>query len=112
MEVVNALLVAHIDSVALHEENRVAFIRIEDQLFLRCLDRCKLHVTFTHATMTSVPSLTLVVHRSGSRCTDSAGRIRTRFTPWVSASRQAFSFGNMPPETRSEEHTSELQSRQ
>ena len=49
--------------------------------------------------MTSVPSLTRVEKRSGRRFATSAGRIRTRLTPWVRASRQAFSFGNMPPET-------------
>jgi hypothetical protein len=48
--------------------------------------------------MTSVPWATRELHRSGSEPAASAGRILTRFTPFKSASRQALSLGNMPPE--------------
>src|SRR6266702_4527794 len=67
VEVVMALLVAQVDTIALYKQNRVAFVRVQEQLLLRCLDRSEFHVDFIHATMTSVPSLTLVVHRSGNR---------------------------------------------
>ena len=49
--------------------------------------------------MTSVPSLMRLLMRSGKALADSAGRMRTRLTPPVSATLQALSLGNMPPET-------------
>ncbi len=94
IEVVVAVLVAEVDALSADKETGVAFVGLEKQFVLRCLDRCQVH-----ATMTSVPSLTRVEQRSGNSAAASAGRIRTRLTPWVRASRQALSLGNMPPET-------------
>src|SRR6185312_7401818 len=94
IEVVVPLFVAQINALPTDKENRGAFISMEKQFALRRLYGCKLH-----ATMTSVPSLTRVEQRSGSSPAASAGRMRTRLTPCVSARRQAFNFGNMPPKT-------------
>ena len=51
-----------------------------------------------HATMTSVPWVTRELTRSGRELAASAGRMRTRLTPFKRASRQALSLGNIPPE--------------
>ena len=48
--------------------------------------------------MTSVPYATRELHRSGKEPAASAGKMRTRLTPFNNASRQALNLGNMPPE--------------
>src|SRR5882762_10459968 len=94
VEVVVAILIRQVDVMSTDEEIGIPFICLQKQLALcrlkrcQCVARCQFHATCTHATMTSVPSFTRVEQRSGSSAAASAGRMRTRFTPWVSASRQ------------------------
>ena len=78
------------------EEDWVALVGLQHQLLLGCLQG---FLQVRDATITSVPSLTRVERRSGSclEAAASAGKIRTRLTPWVRASRQALSLGSMPP---------------
>ncbi len=40
IEVVVAVFVAQVDALAADEEDGVALVGVEEQLFLRCLDRC------------------------------------------------------------------------
>src|SRR6202046_10733 len=95
VEIVVAVFIAQVHAFAADEEDGVAFVGVKEQILL-----CSLNgLQFAHATMTSVPSLTRVETRSGSRDAASAGRMRTRLTPWVRASRQALSLGSIPPET-------------
>src|SRR5665213_3638443 len=82
------------------EEQRIAFVRLNKQLGLGGLQVLQIASSNrVHATITSVPSLTRELSRSGRTDADPAGRMRTRLTPCVKASLQAFSFGNIPPET-------------
>ena len=76
IEIVFSAFITEIDALSADKEIRVTLVRLEKQLTLRCLDRCQFH-----ATITSVPSFTLVEQRSGSNQAASAGRMRTRLTP-------------------------------
>ncbi len=60
VEIVVTVFVAQVDALAGDEEIGVAFVGLQQQLALCCLDGLKLH-----ATITSVPSLTRVEQRSG-----------------------------------------------
>jgi len=80
VEVVVAVFVAQMDAMTAYEEDGVALVGVKEQLLLCCLDRFQFRCC-VHATMTSVPSLTRVETRSGSRDAASAGRMRTRLTP-------------------------------
>ena len=93
VEEVVALLVGEEDAVAAGEKDRIAFVGLQEQLLFGGLQGFE----FCHATITSVPSLTRVEIRLGSDAADPAGKMRTRLTPWVRASRQAWSLGSMPP---------------
>src|SRR5215472_1122143 len=96
IEVLGVVGVVEVHAFAARKQQRVARIGVEHQLGFRGLQLIECVV---HATMTSVPSLMRVLAKSGRTAAASAGRMRTRLTPWMSASLQALSLGSMPPET-------------
>src|SRR5271170_7770945 len=103
IEILLAMFIFEKDALATGEENRVPLVGREQELRLgrpNLLHGFALFHFFglhAHATITSVPWGIRALHRSGSRPASAAGKMRTRLTPCSNASRQALSFGSMPP---------------